>query len=438
MEQDLHTQAQQAVSLAKQSGTENAIASVGDENSTEYTYRDGKIEEVKQSTSRGLSLQLYVNGRYSTHQTTDLRPETIAQFTTDAVALTKHLSQDPYRVIPDPALYEDRPTLNLENNDPTVRDLPREVCLDWLKKMDSVTHTDERVVSASGYVWYGWNTSVRVSSNGFSGTRSGTSIGYGVSVTLKEGEHGRPEASRIVRSRHLSDLPSHEQIAQEGLDRVLSRLDSTKAHSVKSTLIVDPEAGGRIFGSIIGALQAQTVQQNRSFLADKNNTQIANPILTLIDDPLQVRGLASRHYDGEGISARQLPMIENGILKNFYVDTYYGRKLGWQPTTGSSSNLTFAKGDKNLAQLITDVSQGFYVTSWLGGNADSTTGDFSFGFRGHQIENGQLTTPVSEMNVTGNFLTLLNSLIAVGNDPNPYTSMQTPTLVFENVEFSGK
>lgn len=438
MEQDLLKQAQQAVALAKQSGADDAVASVSDNNSTEYTYRDNQIEEVKQSASRGLSLQIYADGRYSTHQTTDLRPETMLQFVTDAVALTKHLSQDPYRQIPDTSLYTNRPTIDLQNNDPTVRDLPREICLDWLKTMDATTHTHKQVISASSYVWYGWNTSARATSNGFSGTQSGTSIGYGVSVTLKEGEHGRPEASRIVRSRHLSDLPEPTLIAQEGLDRALARLGSVKTNSIKSTMVIDPEAGGRIFGSILSALQAHTVQQNRSFLADKNNTQIANPLLTLIDDPLKIRGLASRHYDGEGISAKQLPIIEKGILKNFYVDTYYGRKLNWSPTTGRSSNITFALGNKNLTQLIADVSQGFYITSWLGGNADSTTGDFSFGFRGHQISKGQLTTPVSEMNVTGNFMTLLNNLVAIGNDPNPYTSMQTPTLVFENVEFSGK
>jgi len=438
MEQDLLKQAQQAVDLAKKSGANDAVANIRDNNSAEYTYRNGQIEEVKQNTSRGLSLQIYADGRYSTHQTTDFRPETMTQFVTDAVALTKHLSQDPYRVIPDASLYKNRSDIDLDNNDPTVKDLPREVCLDWLKKMDDVTHTDERVISASGYVWYGWNTSARVSSNGFSGIHSSTSVGYGVSVTLKEGEHGRPEASRIVRGCHLSDLPSPNQVAQEGLDRVLSRLGSVKGKSIKSTMVIDPEAGGRILGAMNNALQAQSIQQNRSFLAEKQNTQIAPSFLTITDNPLQKRGLGSRLFDGEGISSKQMPIIKNGVLKNYYVDTYYGRKLNWQPTTGYASNLTFDLGDKNLTQLIADVSQGFYVTSWLGGNADATTGDFSFGFRGHQIENGQLSQPVSEMNVTGNLLTLLNGLVAIGNDPNPYSSTQTPTLVFENVEFSGK
>lgn len=438
MEQELLQQAQDAIDLVKKAGADDATATIRDNTSTEYTYRDGEIEEVKQNASRGLSLQIYVDGRYSTHQTTDLRPDILTQFVTDAVALTRHLSPDSFRQIPDPSLYENRSDIDLKINDPTIKDLPRDVCLEWLKNMDGVTHTDDRVVSASGYVWYGWNTSARVSSNGFAGTQTGTNIGYGASVTLKEGEHGRPEASRVVHGRHLSDLPDHNQIAQEGLGRVLSRLGSKKANSITSTMVIDPEAGGRIFGSILNALQAHTVQQNRSFLAEKNNTQIASNLLTLTDDPLLMKGLSSRHYDGEGISAQKLPLIENGYLKNFYIDTYYGRKLDWAPTTGRSSNLVFAPGDKNLTELISDVNNGFYVTSWLGGNADSTTGDFSFGFRGHQIERGQLTTPVSEMNITGNFLTLLNSLVAVGNDPNPYSSMQTPTLVFENVEFSGK
>jgi len=73
----------------------------------------------------------------------------------------------------------------------------------------------------------------------------------------------------------------------------------------------------------------------------------------------------------------------------------------------------------------------------MGGNSDSTTGDFSFGLRGHLVENGQVGAPVGEMNVTGNLLDLFGRLVAVGNDPYPYSSTKAPTLVFENVDFSG-
>jgi len=125
------------------------------------------------------------------------------------------------------------------------------------------------------------------------------------------------------------------------------------------------------------------------------------------------------------------------VLRNFFIDTYYGRKLGWQPTTGSSSNVVVKLGDKSRDELLAEAEQGIYITGWLGGNADGTTGDFSFGFQGHLIEGGQMGAPVSEMNITGNFLELLQKLVAVGNDPVPWSSVRTPTLVFEDVQFSG-
>ncbi len=438
MKNELLRRAEQAVDQARKAGANDAVARVRDENSTEYSYRDGNIEQVQQSASRGLSIQLYVDGRYSTHQTTDLRPDSIARFVEDAVALTRHLAEDPYRTIPDPALYENRPDIDLQSDDPTIRDLPREACMDWLKTMDAITHTDSRVVSATADVYYGWRTSARASSNGFRGIQRGTSVGYGASVTLKEGAHGRPEDHRYVWARHLSDLPDPEAVAREGLDRALSRLGSEKVPSTRATLVVDPEAGGRLIGTVWGALQARSIQQNRSFLAAKKDAQIASSLLTVTDDPLQVRGPASRHYDGEGISAKRVPIIDQGVLQTYYIDTYYGRKLGWQPTMGTSSNLVFAPGDKDLNALIADVADGFHVTSWLGGNADATTGDFSYGFRGFRIANGKKTGAVSEMNIAGNFLDLLQNLVAVGNDPNAYSSMQTPTLVFDKVAFSGK
>lgn len=438
MEQELLRRAEQAVEQARRAGANDAVARVRDENSTEYSYRDGNIEQVQQSASRGMSIQLYVDGRYSTHQTTDLRPESVVRFVEDAVALTRHLAEDPFRVIPDPALYENRPEVDLQSDDPTIRDLPREACVDWLKTMDAITHADDRVVSATADVYYGWHTSARASSNGFSGTQRGTSIGYGASVTLKEGAHGRPEDHLYVRARHLSDLPDPQTVAREGLHRALSRLGSEKVPSVRATMVVDPEAGGRLISTIWGALQARSIQQNRSFLADEKDAQIASSLLTVTDDPLLVRGPASRQYDSEGISAKRVPIIEQGVLQTYYIDTYYARKLGWQPTTGTASNLVFAPGDKDLHALISQVTNGFHVTSWLGGNADATTGDFSYGFRGFRIANGRKTGPVSEMNIAGNFLDLLQNLVAVGNDPNAYSSMRTPTLVFENVAFSGK
>ena len=90
-----------------------------------------------------------------------------------------------------------------------------------------------------------------------------------------------------------------------------------------------------------------------------------------------------------------------------------------------------------MSELLADVGDGVYVTSWLGGNADRTTGDFSLGLRGHMIVNGQIGRPVSEMNVTGNLRDLFNRLEMTGNDIYPYSATLSPSLVFSDVDFSG-
>jgi len=438
MNENLKKRAVEGLEMALKAGADDAIARVGDSRETEFTYRDGKLEEVQQSTSSGLSLQLYVDGRYSTHGTTDLRPDQVRRFVEEAVVLTRHLEPDPHRVIPDSALYAGRSDVDIDQVDPSVDGVERDTCLDWLKGMDEIIHGDERVISATSSVSINHHASARVSSNGFEGANKNTYIGYGSQVALDEGDGRRPEGYRGVGARYLTDLLSTEDVAREALERGLQRLGSGKAPSARTVMVVDPEAGGSLLGRLGSALAAGAIQQNRSFLADKKDQQIASQLLTITDEPLLRRGLGSRHFDGEGIAAKRMPVCEKGVLRTYYVDTYYGRKLGWEPTTGGPSNIIIGLGDKGLDELIADAGDGFYVDGWLGGNADPTTGDFSFGIRGHRIEGGAKGVPVAEMNITGNYLELLQSLVAVGNDPNPWSSFRTPTLVFENVEFSGQ
>jgi PmbA protein len=159
--------------------------------------------------------------------------------------------------------------------------------------------------------------------------------------------------------------------------------------------------------------------------------------LTVIDDPLIVRGLGSRYFDGEGIAAKPMPVIDKGVFKNIYLDTYHGRKLGMETTTGGGSNRVVKLGKRGLDEIVKGIRKGVYVTSWMGGNSDPTTGDFSFGIRGHLIEKGKIGGPIGETNVTGNLLELFGNLKEVGNDPWPYSSLLAPTLVFKDAQFSG-
>jgi PmbA protein len=159
--------------------------------------------------------------------------------------------------------------------------------------------------------------------------------------------------------------------------------------------------------------------------------------LSITDDPFLVEGLGSGTYDGEGMSLKKMPVFEKGVLRTFYLDTYYASKLGMEPTTGGQSNLVFSAGDKDLEGLLKVMGQGILVTGFSGGNSNSATGDFSIGIRGLWIENGKIVRPVAEMNLAGNHLKFWKKLVELGNDPHPYSSWRTPSLRFEKIQFSG-
>jgi PmbA protein len=202
-------------------------------------------------------------------------------------------------------------------------------------------------------------------------------------------------------------------------------------------MAVDNRAAGRLVGALLAPLQGQAIQQKRSFLDGKLGQVVGSEKLTLADDPLVVKGFASRLFDGEGLAARRLPIFERGVLKTCFIDTYYGRKLAVAPTTGGASNGAWALGDKPQAALLADMKDGILVTGFLGGNSNGTTGDFSLGVQGYRIRGGRIAEPISEMNISGNQADLWKRLAAVGNDPYPYSSSRTPTLVFDGVQFAG-
>jgi PmbA protein len=437
MSVDLQQRAADAVDMLVSAGADDAWASASQSRNVEFVYRDGALEKVQDTTSRNLAVQVYAGGRYSSHQTTDLQADRLRYFLTEAVALTAALEPDPHRMVTPAGFFANRPEDDLDLVDSAVHDIDREKRMAWCVALDDAARKHERLISATSRVLDGAGSSASASSNGFSGSQQSTYCWMGSSITLRDRGERRASSGFFAGSPHVADVPDAGSIASIALRRTLMRLDAEKGPTTKSSMVVDASVAAQLIGRLLGPANARSVQQGRSFWTDLVGEQAFSPKLSIIDDPLIVRGLGSRHYDREGISAGVLPIIKAGVVRNLYVDTYYGRKAGMTPTTGASSNRRVVTGTQTLAELLSDVGNGVYVSSWLGGNADSTTGDFSLGLSGHMIENGKIARPVSEMNVTGNLKDLFGRLDAVGNDPYPYSRTLAPSLVFSDVDFSG-
>jgi PmbA protein len=438
--QSMKDVAESCTKIALARGAKEAGAAVSRVRDVTLEWRDGKVDRINEATRRGVQLQLYVDGRYSVASSSDLRPEALEQFIADSVSNTRVLAEDPFRSLPDPALYAGQAKKDLELEDPKYASVTPEMRRETAKAMEDAARAvkgADRILSVTSTFNDTRSETVRVHSNGFEGSQETTAFVVYTEVSVKDPDGRRPEDYAYASVRHLGALPEAASVGQEATERALSRLGSQKADSALYTMVLDPRAGSRLVGAFGAALSGSALQQKRSFLEGKAGTAIGSPALDVSDDPLVVRGLASRLFDGEGIAARRLPLVEKGVLKNYYVDTYYGKKLKMPPTTGGRSNLQWALGTKSREALLADAGDAVLVTGFIGGNSNSTTGDFSFGVQGFRVRGGKIAEPVSEMNISGNHLELWKKLVAVGNDPYPYSSVYTPTLVFEGVQFAG-
>jgi PmbA protein len=433
----LQERAAAAVELAQAAGAEHVWAAAASARSTQCQVRDGVLDRMQHSHSRRLSVELYVEGRYSSHSTSDLRDEPLRELVAEAVALTRLLQPDPFRALPDPALYRGRASVDLEGVDGSLARLDTDARLAVCEVMSARIVGKPGVLSAKSTVSDGRLGTAHASSNGFSGAEERTFVSTTASVTLRGEGDRRPEGNMGAATRHVADLPQAAWIADEALARARARLGAKKGPTLTTTLVVDRMAAGRLIGALLAPARGAAVQQGRSLWAERLGEVLVSKVLTLTDEPLLPRAMGSRLFDDEGIAARPLTLIEGGALQSLFIDTYYARKLGVPPTTGGSSNLVVRPGQGDLAALLADAGEGVYVTEWLGGNSDPTSGEFSLGLRGHLVERGKLGAPVGEMNVTGNLLALFSRLVRVGGDPWTYGTLHSPTLVFEDVAFSG-
>ena len=430
--------AEWAMEYSLKSGANESIVDISNSRNIEIEYRDKKLDKLQESTQNSLNLQIYANQRYSSHSTSDLRKEELKKFIEEAVASTKYLTEDKFRSLPDPKYYPSRTDLDLklkdtsyENIDPTSR-----VTLASDIEKEAMEISDLIISSTAGY-YDTYEESIKLHSNGFKGESAGTFFSAGAQVTVNDKEGGRPEDWFYATTRFRNELPSPQVLGSEAAKRALRKIGQKKIESGEYQMLVENRASGRLLSVFSRAMTARAIQQKSSFLDGMIDKKIASEKLTVIDDPSLQKGLGSRLFDNEGIAAEKRVMIEKGVLKNYFIDNYYGKKLGWNPTTAGPSNVVFEYGTKTFDELLKEIKKGIIINGFIGGNSNNTTGDFSFGIVGLYVENGQIVKPVNEMNISGNAKDVWNQLVEMGNDPYQYSSNLAPSMLFEKIQFSG-
>ncbi len=427
------------ISRTLKAGAGECKVSLSRRRSVEINYRDRRPEVIKEATTQGLYLEVFANNRYAGQSTPDFRKATLEPFITDLVAGAGIVEEDPFRTLPDPGYYEGRSDADLQLSDPEYGQLTPEGRHAMTRAVEEacLNKGGAKVISVEAGEYDESYEEYVKTSNGFTGSSKSTYCNVGASMTAQDQGDRRPAGYNYVSCRYRSDLPPMEDVGTEAAKRTLDLMGGKKIATTKIPVILENRGAGRVLNGLVSPMSAGNIQQKRSFLADKKGTAIGSSLLTVIDDPFIPRGLGSRYYDGDGFPARKRNLITGGILNDFLVDWYYSRKLGWEPTSGSLSNVIIPPGTRSLDEIIRDLKRCIVITDYIGGNSNTTTGDFSVGIIGKLYENGNFIQNVAEMNIADNHMNFWNRLVEVANDPYIYSQGRFPSLVIDDVVVAG-
>jgi PmbA protein len=447
---DLREIAQDIVSRAMKSGATAAecVVREGDEFST--LVRLGQVETLKESGSKSIGVRVFFGQRAASTYSSDFSNAGLDRMLKSALELAKITSEDPFGGIPAPEqLGQLTGSLDLYHED--VYSLPGADRIDYARRAEkSALDTDPRIKNSEGGSFdAATGHKILANSHGFVGEykRSYCSVACVPIAQTDDGAMQRDYWYSVARTLKKLDAP--EKVGKIAAERTLRRLGAKKVKTAKVPVVLDPMVSTSILEHIFEGINGDSVYRGASFLAGKLGEKIAGDNVTVIDDGTIPGGFGTSPFDGEGIPTRRTVVIENGVLKSYFLNTYTAKKLGLQTTANASRGLAgtpgigpgnyfLQPGTKTPKELIGGIKEGLYVTEFLGQGVNLVTGDYSRGASGLWIQNGELTFPVEEITVAGNLKELFFNIGEIASDLEFRGAVAAPTVRIEGLTVGGE
>lgn len=447
----------QGASAARASLTKSIIDS--------YMMLNGELDKVTHSADRSIYLYIYADGRYGNFSTNRLETGELEDFIGKSISMVRMLGEDVCRTLPDAGrtaadaktgreldLYDEQ--FEQSNSDLRLEragELTQFNALKMAEDKDGFATSSEwghsfHLISEECEYTESFEDNYVCDSQGFEGRHTETSFSTFCEMTIEDSEGSKYSGFWWEATPKLSELDLKE-CSRMALEKAVRQIAPKNRRGGRYKMVVDCNAASRLVSPLFTALNASSIQQKMSFLDESIGTKVFPEGLTIMDLARTAGKAGSRLFDTEGVATTDSPIIENGIVKKYFVNTYMANKMGIEPTIEDISRpcvmpymkdeaLTDAEKSISLKDILQHCSNGILVTGFNGGNSNPATGDFSFGVEGFAFSKGKITHPVREMLITGNLIELWNNLIAAGTDARSSARWQIPSLAFENVSFS--
>ncbi len=239
---------------------------------------------------------------------------------------------------------------------------------------------------------------------------------------------------------------NYDTLATSVVDRGVSMLGAKPVESGQYDVLIENKASAALLGAFMSMFKAEAVQKGLSKLKGKLQDKIAEDSLTLIDDPFMEKSPKSGGFDDEGVAAYKKHIIDNGVLTTHLHNLKTAEKEGVSSTGNGFSggiaptNLYIEPRDQSLDSMLNDMEEGLLITGFHGlhSGTNSISADFSLQASGYVIKDGKIDSPVSLITVSSNYLELLQSVKAIGNDLKfNFAYIGSPSLRVNQISISG-
>ena len=420
---------------AKKLGATDASVVVTNSISEDINYRNKKIDGSTRSENLGANLTTYFGKKKSSLTTSNLREDVLDGLVEKCFEATKITPEDELNSLPEKELHF-KGIKELDLFDKTQLDNKDKV--NYLKEAEEIAFSDPKIVNTNGS-GFSQNKSnfVLANSNGFSdGYESSQFTAYCEVVSKENGSMERDY--EYSSKRFFSDLLSPKIIGENASRFAIRKLNPKKIKSEKMTVVFDKRISKNILSVFSNAISSSVIAKGTTFLKGKENSQIFNKNVNIVDKSDIKRANGSKYFDKEGVRVDELDLVKDGVLKNLLVDTYNGKKINKRSNgrCGGTSNLFFKKGNKSFNELINSKQRILYINETIGHGTNLITGDYSVGASGQIIENGEFKYPVSEITIAGNFNEIFKNLI-LADDLELNYSTNSPTMLVEGITVGG-
>ncbi|MDD5435907.1 MAG: TldD/PmbA family protein [Nitrospira sp.] len=441
--------AQQLLEKAKKRGATDGDILLIEGRTSSVIIRLSEIEKITDSNYKALGLRLFFGKSCAITSTSDMSPENLERLMEDTCRIAKLTAKDEFAGLPEPQQQTVTHIKDIAIYDEHVHDLSVEEMIRLAKEAEAASlNFDKRITnSEGGYCSKRYSRLIYAGTNGSSGTYESSM--FSLSATPIASQDGSMQRDSWYSSkRKFSQLDSPASIGELAAMRTVRRLGGKKINTCQAPVVFDSETASDLIGSLCSAISGYSIYKGSSFLLGMLNKQIASTNITIYDDGTIPWGLGSKPFDGEGTATGKTSVIENGVLKSYLLDSYSARKLNLT-TTGNASrstgsppvvsptNFYLTPGDCSPSEIIKSVDSGLYVTELIGFGFNPVTGDYSRGAVGIWIENGELTYPVEEITIAGNFKDMLMQIEMVGSDLDLRQKVCAPTIKIGRLTIAG-